>query len=122
MAFRTGKATISFRKNQLSDPRLNETSELKGCGGVAILDLHVENIPYPGNGRLCCTKIQLVDDTYLSIIGVYLPSYGYTEEYQACLTDLEEFLSGLPHSQPLVIVGDFNAHMEYVGCNTVSNP
>ena len=38
----------------VSDPRLNETSELtRGCGGVAILwnkDLHVEKIPYPGNG------------------------------------------------------------------------
>ena len=109
----------------VSDPRLNETSELtRGCGGVAILwnkDLHVEKIPYPGNGKLCCTKVQLVDDTYLNIIGVYLPSYGYTEEYQTCLTDLEELLSGLPHSQPLVIVGDFNAHMANVGCNTVSN-
>ena len=53
---------------------------------------------------------------------MYLPSYGYTEEYHACLTDLEELLSGLPHSQPIMIVGDFNAHIAEVGCNSVSNP
>ena len=85
-------------------------------------ELHVERIPYPANGRLCCSKVHLTDDTYLSVIGVYLPSYGYTEEYHACLTDLEELLSGLPHSQPIMIVGDFNAHIAEVGCNSVYSP
>ena len=42
------------------------------------------------DGRLCCVKIQLLQDT---IVGVYLPSNGYSEEYQSCLTDLEELLS-----------------------------
>ena len=109
----------------VSDPRLDENSELsRGCGGVAILwsnDLIVERIPYPGNRRLCCSKVHLMEDTYLHIIGVYLPSNGYTEEYRTCLNDLEELLSGLPHTQPTMIVGDFNAHIAAVGCNTVSN-
>ena len=69
----------------VSDPRLNEMSELtRGCGGVAIVwkeELSVEGIPCPGNGRLCCTKIQLVKETFLTIVGVYLPNNGYTEEY-----------------------------------------
>ena len=62
--------------HSVSDPRLDENSELsKSCGGVALLwsnDLLVERIPYPRNGRLCCCKVHLMEDTYLHIIGVYL--------------------------------------------------
>ena len=105
----------SISYHAVSDPRLSEVSELdRGCGGVAILwkkELPVVRIPCSGNGRICCAKVQLVRGTYLTIIGVYLPSDGYNEKYKSCLTDLEELLSSLNPSQPAMIVGDFNAHL-----------
>ena len=60
---------------------------------------------------MCCAKVQIGRDTHLTIIGVYLPSDGYTEDYKCCLIDLEELLSSLNPSQPVLIVGDFNAHL-----------
>ena len=68
----------------LSDSRLNEVSgQTRGCGGVAILwkkELlwkKASSAQCPGNGRLCCVKIQLSDCSYLmgtlmSINPVYL--------------------------------------------------
>ena len=43
--------------------------------------LPVVRIPRSGDGRICCAKVQLVRGTYLTIIGVYLPSDGYNEKY-----------------------------------------
>ena len=69
----------------VSDPRLNDVSELtRGCGGVAILwkkGLTVERLSCNDNGRICVIKVQLENEIYLSILGVYLPSDGY----QSCL-------------------------------------
>ena len=94
---------------------MNDVSELtRGCGGVAILwkkGLTVERLSCNDNGRICVIKVQLENEIYLSIIGVYLPSDGYTKDYQSCLQDLEEVLSSLSPSQPAMVVGDFNAHL-----------
>ena len=105
----------------MSDARLNEvTDQTRGCGGVAILwkkELLVHNIICPGNGRLCCIKIQLSDCSYLTIIGVYMPSNGYTDEYKSCLSDLEELVSTVPHSQPIMLVGDTTSGPNYTFCS-----
>ena len=53
-----------------------------------------------------------------------MPSDGNTDEYQSCLSDLEEVLNTLPRSQPVVIAGDFNAHLGRLGgpkCNDTPN-
>jgi hypothetical protein len=74
-------------------------SELtRGCGGVAILWKKEERMPCPENGQMCGIKVQLGKEVCLTIVGVYLPSDGYNEDYKSCLIDLEEVLSSLSTS------------------------
>ena len=52
----------------------------------------------------------------LSIIGVYLPSTDHSiTEYTEYLTELESIVSALQSEGPIVIVGDFNAHIGALG-------
>ena len=87
----------------MSDSRLKEQSDLTGgCGGVGILwkkDLSVITLPCPNSSRIC------------AIVGVYMPSDRKTEEYQSCLSTMEEVLNKLCRSQPDVMAGNFNAHI-----------
>ena len=47
-------------------------------------------------------------------MGVYLPSAGSpTEEYGEYLTHLESVVTSLQSEGELLIMGDFNAHMQY---------
>ena len=37
---------------------------------------------------LVASEVHFIDNIYLSNTGMYLPIYGYTEEYETCLTHL----------------------------------
>lgn len=53
----------------------------------------------------------------LYIIGVYLPSSDHPmAEYVDYLVDLESIVLSLQASGPVVVVGDFNAHLGNLGC------
>ena len=129
--FELGKLQSAFEGihcRGVSDSRLNEQSDqTRGCGGVAILwkkGLSVLTLPCPNNGRVCGIKISSSVASNITVVGVYMPSDGHTDEYQSCLSDLEEVLNTLPRSQPVVIAGDFNAHLGRLGdpkCNDTPN-
>ena len=52
--------------------------------------------------------------TTLVVINVYFPANGYDEEYNKCLSSLEDILSSY-HSFPIIVAGDFNAHLGLLG-------
>lgn len=44
------------------------------------------------------------------IINIYFPADGYIDKYQSTLSELEDLVSR-SYSHPIIIVGDFNAHL-----------
>ena len=94
-------------------------SELtRRCGGVAILwkkDLSAITLPCRKNGRVCAIQISSPVASNITIVGVYMPSDGNTDDYQSCVSTLEEVFKQTSSVQPVVIAGDFNAHIGSLG-------
>lgn len=77
---------------------------------------HLPAVPISSisSDRFAAIQIPLTEDQSLSIIGVYLPSTDHpVSEYVEYLTELESTISA---SGPVMIVGDFNAHLGPLGC------
>ena len=99
-----------------SDKRLNDQCTLcRGCGGVAILwrnHLHVTPVSNISTDRFQAIQIPYLNTQVLSIVGVYLPSSDHpVQEYVDCLAELESVISALQADGPVIIMGDFNAHL-----------
>ena len=103
-----------------SDPRLSETSDtsMRACGGVGILwrkSLGVTPITDIQSDRICGVRIKRSngeDQSWLSILGVYLPRLDLgIELYHESLVELEKVVSVSEQLGPVIIAGDFNAHL-----------
>ena len=102
-----------------SDKRLSESSTLsRGCGGVAILwrsSLSVSPVTAVNSDRCVAVQVHLTDCS-LSIISVYLPSSEYPlDVYKEHLLELENTISALQSDGPVLVTGDFNAHLGNMG-------
>ena len=105
----------SFSGFGRADSRLSETAHDKsrGCGGVGILwkkSLDVFPISAVDSDRICGIRLKKDDETWLSIIGAYLPCADLGGDYyRDTLVELESVISGSANLGPVVIAGDFNA-------------
>ena len=86
--------------------------------GFAVKNTLIDKIEQPIglNDRIMTLRIPLVGDRYLTIISVYAPTLVSSEEvitsfYQA----LRTVVTGIPKSESVIILGDFNAR---VGSNS----
>ena len=102
-----------------SDKRLSEFSTLsRGCGGVAILWRSYLSIsPVTAVNSDCCVAVQVhMTDCSLSIISVHLPSSEYLlDVYKEHLLELVNTTSALQSDSPVLVTGDFNAHLGNMG-------
>ena len=99
-----------------SDERLNDTTNLKrGCGGVAFLwksSLPISFISGIDSDRISAIKISVGPSETLTIIGVYLPTADSTiDKFTDYLIELEKVISSFQGDGPVLVVGDFNAHI-----------
>ena len=85
-----------------ADSRLTETSDKnRGCGGIGIVWRKSLDTLDGDEG-----------DAWLSVIGVYLPCLDLGMElYQNTLIELERVISESAQLGPVIVAGDFNAHL-----------
>ena len=109
-----------FTYTAVSDKCLHPTCDLKrGCGGVAILwnkSLKCSPISAIDNDRICGVRVLLPaskdPQRYLTILGLYMPSAELPQETLSLyLESVEHLISQLNSDGPLLVVGDFNAHL-----------
>ena len=97
-----------------SDSRLHDESSLtRGCGGVGVIwksSLPVNFVP-TNSDRIVAVQLDVSCSTILSIIGVYLPADGPLSVYKEYLQELENIVCALQTAGPVLITGDFNAHI-----------
>ena len=78
-------------------------------------DCDVRQLSSVGNGkdnrRLSAARWTAVElDGQLTLISAHLPHKGKLGEFEAALTEIEEFLNGRP-KQPVILGGDFNVNL-----------
>ena len=114
-----------FSSHSLFDNGLDENSDLhRGCGGVAIIwnkSINATTVTLPGNSdRICGVTLHLSKTTdqsntmlTINIFNVYFPSCNHNrDDFMLCLLNLEEAINSLPSQDiPILIAGDFNAHL-----------
>ena len=111
----------------LADSRLNEGAEgSRGCGGIGFLwKKSVGATPISGisSDRVGGIRIAM-GEKVLSVIGVYLPCMDQGMEcFGGHLIELERVVSESELLGPVVVVGDFNAHLgELGGPRGLGNP
>ena len=105
-----------------ADPRLTKTSDncSRGCGGVGkgILwrrSFDVTPISDIQSDRICGIRVKRTtddDQTWISILGVYLPCLDLgVELYRDSLVELERVVLESQQWGPVFVAGDFNAHL-----------
>ena len=101
-----------------TDARLNANSTLsRGCGGVGLMwkkDLDAVPISSISSDRICGLRIKLQRHatSEITVLGVYLPCSDMGMEcYSEHLVELENLISESERLGPIVIIGDFNAHL-----------
>ena len=102
----------------VSDGRLNEECSLRrGCGGVGFLwkqQLPVIVVSI-GSDRIFAVQLTLYSSSSLSIVGVYLPTTDSPiVVFKEYLQELENITNVLQADGPVIIMGDFNAHISTV--------
>ena len=114
------KFNSQYRGMGKSDPRLTEASDIsaRGCGGVGILwrkSFDVTPISDIRSNRICGIRIKRStenDQSWISILGVYLPCLDLGAKlYHDSLVELERVVSESEQLGPVIIAGDFNAHL-----------
>ena len=104
----------------VADSRLTETSDnlQRGCGGVGMVwkkSLDVTPMMDIQSDRICGIRIKKSsenDDTWISVIGVYLPCLDLgVDLYRDSLIELERVISESECWGPVIVAGDFNAHL-----------
>ena len=98
-----------------SDQRLNaECTLTRGCGGVAVFwrkNLSLSPV-HLDSDRIIAVQLPLKSHGVLTVTGVYLPSSDHPlETFREYLSDLEGMISSLQRNGPIIIAGDFNAHL-----------
>ena len=112
----------AFTAEVKTDNRLTEDSTLRrGCGGVGIMwkkTIDATPITSINSDRICGIHVKLPQSggTNLSVISVYLPcSDTGMEHYSEHLIELERVISEQQRHGPIIIMGDFNAHLGTLG-------
>ena len=112
----------SFAAETKTDARLDENSSLlRGCGGVGILwrkTLDATPISCISSDQISgiCLKLTSPEPAEFTILGVYLPCAGQgLETYCEHLIELERLVSEGQRLGPVLIAGDFNAHLGPLG-------
>ena len=112
----------AFTAEVKTDERLTEnSSQRKGCGGVGLIwkkEIDATPISSISSDRICGIRIKSscpsVDD--ITIIVVYLPCSDMGMEcYKEHLIELELVVSEHQPHGPVIIMGDFNAHLGTLG-------
>ena len=115
-------ADVAFTRARKTDERLTENWSLrKGCWGVGLIwkkEIDVTPISSISSDRICGIRIKSscpnVDD--ITIIAVYLPCSDMGMEcYSVHLIELERVVSEHQPHGPVIIMGDFNAHLGTLG-------
>ena len=119
----------AFSADVKTDRRLTEESTLRrGCGGIGIMwrkTLDATPIPSISSDRICGLSIRSSNqETVFSVIGVYLPCADLGIEYYCeHLMELERLISDQQQQGPVIVMGDFNAHLGTLGgCRGVGDP
>ena len=112
----------SFTAETVTDRRLDENSLLtRGCGGVGLMwRKTLCACPVTGitSDRICGLHVKLScpELAELTILCVYLPcADSGLDVYCEHLVELERVISASQESGPVLIVGDFNAHLASLG-------
>ena len=98
----------------IADRRLTPDCHLsKGCGGIGILwrkSLKVTPVSGVDSDRICAISIESTSSSIL-VIGVYLPTTtSPIDEYRHCLHTIENLINKY-RDIPVIIAGNFNAHV-----------
>ena len=93
----------------MRNPHLQEDA---GCGGhLEQPVLPVNNVPI-GFDQIVAVQLNVSSSTTLSIVSVYLPTTDSPiSMYKEYLQELENVVYALQTSGPVLIIGDFNAHI-----------
>ena len=104
-----------------SETRLHEESSLtRRCGGVGIIinSLLLVNSVSIDSVRILAVQLNVSNSTTLSIVGVYFSTTDSPlDVYKEYLQELENVVHALQYSGPVLIVGDFNAHIDLTHSN-----
>ena len=68
-------------------------------------------MPRPVSDRIMTMRLPLSKDSFATIISVYAPTMTNPDENKAFYNQLASVLSGLPHTDKLLLIGDFNARI-----------
>ena len=96
-------------------------SSTRGCGGVGILwkkSFDVTPIGEIDSDRICGIRMRLTypETKELTILGVYSPCADVViEKYVQVLCELERLISEGQRLGPVLVGGDFNAHLGALG-------
>ena len=73
--------------------------------------LSMNNVPIDSD-RIVAVQLSVSNSTTLSFVGVYFPTTDNPlNVYKGYLCELENVVYALQMSGPVVIIGDFNAHI-----------
>ena len=115
---RLGEVHPDFDGVGVADRRLHENRDAgRGCGGVGVIwHKSLDATPISGieSNRICGIRIRESDgsDSFLMVIGVYLPCLNLGIEYfQEQLVELERVSLESKQMGMVVVLGDFNAHL-----------
>ena len=101
--------------------RINGSQKPQHSGGVGIIwrkTIHATPITSITSDRICGIHLKLPQSggINLTVFGVYLPcSDTGMEHYSEYLIELEQVISEQQHHGPVVIMGNFNAHLGTLG-------
>ena len=91
----------------------------RGQGGVAVLWKRtlggVSEIKDVIHDRFCGIRLQTEKGAIVNIISTYLPSQSSTEDYDACVDDLSEFIESREAGSINLVGGDFNGDLGTLG-------
>ena len=107
----------SYNYSAMSDFDLERPSRRKvGKGGVALLwkcsiDSRISALNIDDD-RMIGLQYQISENTFIYVIQVYLPSANHSvEDFETYLCKLQDILSMYADRGTLVVMGDFNAHL-----------
>ena len=107
----------NYTHTAVCDNHLSPTSTLRrGCGGCAILwkkTIPATLVSNLESNRICGIQLPL-EGTHsaLTILGAYMPSSDQPQEvYNAHLATINQAITQIPPSSPLLIVGVLNCHL-----------
>ena len=115
-----GSIDPEFAYTAVCDSRLSPSSTLtRGCGGCSILwrkSTSAVPISNLDSDRICGIQLPIEGSKLLTIIGAYMPSSEYPQEtYNNYITAVNQAISTVPPSSPLLLVGDLNCHIGKLG-------